>query len=28
MTTMTTQDSEARSVASVKMGNPSLVFGR
>ena len=28
MTTMTTQDSGARSVASVKMGNPSLVFGR
>ena len=26
MTTMTTQDSGARSVASVKMGNPSLVF--
>jgi hypothetical protein len=28
MTTMTTQNSGARSVASVKMGNPSLVFGR
>ena len=28
MTTMTTQDCGARSVASVKMGNPSLVFGR
>src|SRR5271165_2944969 len=28
MTTMTTQDSGARSVASVKMGNSSLVFGR
>ena len=28
MTTMTTQDSGARSVASVKMGNPSLVFGK
>jgi len=28
MTTMTMQDSGARSVASVKMGNPSLVFGR
>src|SRR5208337_1538433 len=28
MTTIATQDSGARSVASVKMGNPSLVFGR
>jgi hypothetical protein len=28
MTTMTTQNSGARPVASVKMGNPSLVFGR
>src|SRR5271157_3901352 len=28
MTTTTTQDSGARPVASVKMGNPSLVFGR
>ena len=28
MATITTQDSGARSVASVKMGNPSLVFGR
>jgi hypothetical protein len=28
MTTMTTQGSGARSVASVKMGSPSLVFGR
>src|SRR5208337_1214136 len=28
MTTIATQNSGARSVASVKMGNPSLVFGR
>jgi len=28
MTSMTTQSYGARSVASVKMGNPSLVFGR